>query len=63
MKNHTLQNQLIGLNNPASGDYAKITGYLAVSVQVQGPNDEAVELKLASDEQLQIKKPMIPTEI
>jgi hypothetical protein len=50
MSHHSLTNQLLGLNNPTSGDYQKITGYLGISVNVHGPEDDAVELKLATDE-------------
>ena len=63
MKNHCMLNQMIALNNPSGADFTKITGYIAVSVQVLGPGDEAVELKLASDKQLDIHKPLIPTQI
>ena len=36
---------MLGLNNPNSKDFSKITGYLTVSVNVQGPRDEATQLK------------------
>ena len=55
MKDHCLMNQLISLSNPNSGDATKISGFVALSIQVQGPGDEAVELQLASDKQLEIK--------
>ena len=34
MKDHVMMHQLIGLNNPNSKDFGKITGYIVVSINV-----------------------------
>ena len=33
-KNHSMQHQQFGMNNPNSSDFSKITGYVAISVNV-----------------------------
>ena len=63
MESNVMKHQWIALNNPDGSDFSKITGYVAVSIQVQGPGDEAVELKLGSKETLNKKKPLVPTQI
>jgi len=39
---HTIQHQWIALSNPESDDFSEITGYLKLSINVQGPGDEQV---------------------
>ena len=39
-KNERIQNQWIALFNPESANFSDITGYLKVSISVQGPGDE-----------------------
>lgn len=39
-KQHVIQNQWIALFNPESANFCDITGYLKVSISVQGPGDE-----------------------
>lgn len=39
---------MLGINCPDSEDFAKIRGYITVNVNVQGPGDEAVELKMGT---------------
>jgi hypothetical protein len=34
MENHVMMHQLIGLNNPNSKDFGKITGYIIVSINI-----------------------------
>ena len=40
-----------------------VTATIAVSINVTGPGDEALELKLGSEEQLNEKPPLLPTAI
>lgn len=42
MKDHLLLHQWIALSNPNSEDYAKITGYLKISISVACTGDEQV---------------------
>jgi len=37
---HTIQHQWIAISNPESDDCSEITGYLKLSINVQGPDDE-----------------------
>ena len=41
---HTIQNQWIALFNPDSSNFSEITGNLKLSISVQGPGDEMVQL-------------------
>lgn len=34
MKDHTMKDQLIGLTNPNSKDFSKVTGYICVNVNI-----------------------------
>ena len=34
MKEHTMKDQLIGLTNPNSKDFSKVTGYICVNVNI-----------------------------
>jgi len=63
MKNHTMEHQLVGIANPEAKDFSKITGQIALSVNVQGPGDEARELKMGSDEEVKAKGPLMPSSI
>lgn len=63
MKDHCLLHQQFGLSNQKSTDQSKITGYVTVSINVQGPGDEATELKLASSSEMQEKKPILPASV
>ena len=47
---HVMKHKVFGINNPESDDFSKITGFLTLSINVIGPGDEAVELKLGSAE-------------
>ena len=62
-KNHLIENQLFGINNPSSKDFSKITGYIALSINVQGPSDEAQQLQLGTEKQIEEKPPLIPASI
>ena len=41
---HAIQHQWIALFNPEGEDFSQVTGYLQVSIAVQGPGDEQVQL-------------------
>lgn len=41
---HAIQHQWIALFNPEGDDFSEITGNLKVSIAVQGPGDEQVQL-------------------
>ena len=41
---HAIQHQWIALFNPESEDFSEITGNLKISIAVQGPGDEQVQL-------------------
>lgn len=41
---HAIQHQWIALFNPESDDFSDITGNLKISISVQGPGDEQVQL-------------------
>ena len=43
-KRHTIENQWIALFNPESSNFSEITGNLKLSISVQGPGDEQVQL-------------------
>lgn len=48
------------MNNPDSDDFSKITGSLVVSINVQGPGDEATELKMGTPKDAEAKPPIMP---
>ena len=49
---------------PVEGkDFNSVSGYLAVSISVQGPGDEATQLKMGTDKELNEKKPLLPASI
>ena len=41
---HAIQHQWLALYNPEGDDFSEITGNLKVSIAVQGPGDEQVQL-------------------
>lgn len=41
---HAIQHQWIALFNPEGEDFSEITGNLKISMSVQGPGDEQVQL-------------------
>ena len=41
---HCIQHQYIALFNPDGDDFSQVTGYIQVSIAVQGPGDEQVQL-------------------
>lgn len=63
MEQHCLLNQGLGLNDPDADNSNEIKGFVGVSINVQGPDDEAQELTMASDKVLMEKPPLIPTAI
>jgi len=63
MKKHVMENQTIGLCNPNSKDFSEITGYLIVNVNIQGPGDEASELKMGTEKDFAAKSPLMPSSV
>ena len=55
--------QQIGINNPDLKDFNKVTGYLTVSIDIQGPGDKAVQLELGSDAEVALSEPLMPSSI
>jgi hypothetical protein len=43
-KTHCIQNQWVALFNPEAENFSDITGNLKISISVQGPGDEQVQL-------------------
>lgn len=60
---HTIQHQWIALNNPESDDFSEISGYLKLSINVQGPGDEQVQLDDQSGADAADAKVMMPASI
>jgi len=63
MADHCMLNQQLGLNDPEAENASEIKGFVAVSINVQGPDDEAHELNMASEKVIMEKVPLIPTAI
>ena len=40
-KNHVMMHQRLGLTNPNGEDFSKMTGNIVISMNIQGPGDEA----------------------
>ena len=57
-KNHVMLHQRLGLSNPNSEDFSKMTGNLVVSINIMGPGDDATELKMGTSEEID-KNPII----
>ena len=51
------------MKNPDAKDPAKITANIAVSINVKGPGDEAIQLKIGTDKEVETKLPMVPASI
>lgn len=41
MQNHVMMHQRLGLTNPNGDDFSQMSGNLVVSLNIQGPSDEA----------------------
>lgn len=62
-KNHVMMHQRIGLTNPNGDDFSKMTGTLAVSINVQGPGDEASELVMGTTNDWDAKQIIMPSSV
>lgn len=60
---HTIQNQWIALFNPESDNFSEIVGNLKVSIAVQGPGDEQVQLSESSAPEDPNQTVMMPAQI
>ena len=60
---HVVHNQIIAMTNPKADDKNKISAFLIVSINLTGPGDSAVALKMGSDKEVSSKKPWMPTNI
>ena len=63
MDDHVMLHQQIGLTNPDSKDFSKITGYITVSINIQGPGDEATQLEMGTEKQTTEKAPLMPSSV
>jgi hypothetical protein len=54
---------MIGLTNPDSKDFSKVTGFIVVSINVQGPGDEATQLEMGNEKQISEKAPLMPSSV
>ena len=63
MAGHVMLHQQIALQPVDGKDFNSVSGYLAVSINVQGPGDEATQLKMGTDKELNEKKPLLPASI
>jgi hypothetical protein len=62
-KTHAIQNQWIALFNPESENFSDITGNLKISISVQGPGDEQVQLNENSGPEDPNQQVMMPAQI
>lgn len=62
-KDHVMMHQRIGLTNPNGDDFSKMTGSLVVSINVQGPGDEATELKMGSTKDWDENQIIMPSSV
>jgi len=51
------------MTNPEADDKTKTSGFLVVSINLIGPGDEAAQLKLGTDKEVNAKKPWMPTNV
>ena len=61
MKGHVMLHQKIGLCNPKSKRFEDLTGLIVVSINVQGPGDEATELLMGAEKELNKIPIMMPS--
>jgi len=61
--NHLMEHQIIALNNPDSDDFSLVTGYLIVNINVLAQGDEASELKMGTDQDFSLRKPLMPSSV
>ena len=60
---HAIQHQWIALFNPEGEDFSNITGNLKISIAVQGPGDEQVQLNDQSGPDSAGDEVMMPAQI
>lgn len=60
---HAIQNQWIALFNPEGEDFSTITGNLKISISVQGPGDEQVQLNESTGPEDPNSLVMMPAQI
>lgn len=54
---------MIAMTNPKAEDKSKTSAFLTVSINLIGPGDDAVALKLGSEKEVASKKPWMPTNV
>ena len=60
---HTVHNQTLSFTNPEAENKSKITGNISVSIQLTGPDDESLQLKIGTDKNAASKKPWMPASV
>ena len=60
---HVFHNQQICFTNPDADDKSKITASFTISMNIQGPGDEAVQLKIGTDKDAPTYKPWMPASV
>lgn len=55
--------QRLGLTNPNSEDFSKMTGNLIMSINVMGPGDDATELKMGSAAEIEENPVIMPASV
>ena len=63
LENHTVHNQMLSFTNPEAENKTKITGNISVSIQLIGPDDESLQLKIGTDKNAATKKPWMPASV
>ena len=63
MKDHVVHNQPVSFTNPEAEDKTKIVADLSVSINIQGPGDEASQLKIGTDPKASKRKPWMPASV
>lgn len=58
-----MMHQTLGLTDPNGDDFSKMSGSLVVSINVQGPGDEATELKMGTAKEIDEKPIIMPSSV
>lgn len=63
MEDHCLMHQMIALNLPDSDYFELVTGFILVNINVCGPDDKPIELRMSSQLDIQMKPLLIPPQV
>lgn len=62
-KNHTMMHQKVGVTDPNGEDFSKMTGLICMSININGPGDDAQELVMGTNKEIEKNKVIMPSAV